>query len=350
MNNTTTTPPNKPDFPWRKALYTAALALLIPLIILAVFVEDPIELILDYGQFFLLGLAGAIVANSTGAGGGVVFIPAFTSMGVVGVSALGTSLAIQSFGMTAGSISWLHSIYTHQHGGKQAVKLTHRLLLLAGLSSVAGMLSAQYLFAAPTWPVDAIFKVFSIIFGLVLLFTILQRKAQGHTHYSLRRRDQPLIALVCFFWWCDHQLDFGGIWRVVSHTIIFFRLSHHGCGLCGRVHFVNDRAGGASLSHLGGRQRVLENTAICRASCGGRRQYCSLIGPTFRAGKVKNFFCGLGAGHRTSYVTSCEPLRAMNRNELGIVQGGKLDALLHNKLSRVLCRLGLLIGIILSII
>ena len=40
----------------------------------------------------------------------------------------------------------------------------------------------------------------------------------------------------------------------------------------------------------------------------------------------------------------------MNRNELGIVQGGKLDALLHNKLSRMLCRLGLLIGIILSII
>ena len=199
MNNTPEPLANKPSFPWRKALYTAALALLIPLIILAVFVEDPIELILGYGQFFLLGLAGAIVANSTGAGGGVVFIPAFTSMGVVGVSALGTSLAIQSFGMTAGSISWLHSIHTHQHGGKQAVKLTHRLLLLAGLSSVAGMLSAQYLFAAPTWPVDAIFKVFSIIFGLVLLFTILQRKAQSHTHYSLRRRDQPLIALVCFF-------------------------------------------------------------------------------------------------------------------------------------------------------
>ena len=162
MNNTPEPLANKPSFPWRKALYTAALALLIPLIILAVFVEDPIELILGYGQFFLLGLAGAIVANSTGAGGGVVFIPAFTSMGVVGVSALGTSLAIQSFGMTAGSISWLHSIYTHQHGGKQAVKLTHRLLLLAGLSSVAGMLSAQYLFAAPTWPVDAIFKVFTL--------------------------------------------------------------------------------------------------------------------------------------------------------------------------------------------
>ena len=70
MNNTPEPLANKPSFPWRKALYTAALALLIPLIILAVFVEDPIELILGYGQFFLLGLAGAIVANSTGAGGG----------------------------------------------------------------------------------------------------------------------------------------------------------------------------------------------------------------------------------------------------------------------------------------
>jgi len=29
-----------------------------------------------------MGLMGAIIANATGAGGGIVFIPAFTAMGI----------------------------------------------------------------------------------------------------------------------------------------------------------------------------------------------------------------------------------------------------------------------------
>ena len=168
------------------------------LMLVTFYVDNPIELIFDYGQFFLLGLAGAIVANSTGAGGGVVFIPAFTSIGIDGVNALGTSLAIQCFGMTAGSISWLISIHKHQHGGKESVKLTHDLLLVAGVSAVIGMLSAQYVLPPPGWHITTIFKYFSIIFGLILLFVTLKRSKHRHTHYRMRRRDVPLIILVCF--------------------------------------------------------------------------------------------------------------------------------------------------------
>lgn len=116
-----------------------------------------------------MGVIGAIVANSTGAGGGIVFIPAFTSLGVAGIHALGTSLAIQSFGMTAGSISWLRSIHRQRYEGKNIIPLTYHLLSFAGASAIAGMLSAQYLLPPPSWPITTIFKYFSIIFGLILL-------------------------------------------------------------------------------------------------------------------------------------------------------------------------------------
>ena len=164
-----------------------------------IFIPEPISFVIDYGQYFLLGLAGAVAANSTGAGGGIVFIPAFTSLGIEGINAVGTSLAIQCFGMTAGSVSWLISVYKHQHGGKEAVTLTNNLLIIAGLPAVFGMLSAQYLFPAPALDIETIFKYFSILFGLVLLLVTLKRTKLRHTNYSIRRRYIPLIGIVSFF-------------------------------------------------------------------------------------------------------------------------------------------------------
>jgi uncharacterized membrane protein YfcA len=168
------------------------------LIYLLFVVPDPVKLLSDYGQFFLFGLAGAIVANSTGAGGGVVFIPAFTTLGIEGINALGTSLAIQCFGMTAGSISWLLSIHRHDHGGKEVVNLTHRLLLISSISAVIGMLSGQYLLPPPSWHITTIFKYFSIIFGIILLIVTLKKNKNRHTRYRVARRDVPLILFVCY--------------------------------------------------------------------------------------------------------------------------------------------------------
>lgn len=198
MNKIVIPKPIASYFPWQKITLLAAVVLLIPSIILFLFIENPIQLISEYGQFFFLGLAGAIVANSTGAGGGIVFIPAFTSMGVIGVSALGTSLAIQCFGMTAGSLSWLYSMYSQRLDGKGALQLIYQLLVLSGISAVLGMLSAQYYFSPPVWPIEEIFKYFSIFFGIVLLFAILRRNKNKQTHNRLRRRDIPVITIVCF--------------------------------------------------------------------------------------------------------------------------------------------------------
>lgn len=159
---------------------------------------EPFALVSGYWHFALLGVGGAIAANSTGAGGGIVFIPAFTSIGVDSVSALGTSIAIQCFGMTAGSISWLLSIHRGEHGGREVITLTRRTLVLSGLSAAAGMLSGQYLLPEPALPVTTIFKYFSIAFGVLLLLVTLRRNPSRHTRYNLRRRDVPLVVLTCF--------------------------------------------------------------------------------------------------------------------------------------------------------
>jgi len=54
----------------------------------------------------LLGVVGAVFANLSGAGGGVVFIPVFSELGLTESQSVATSFAIQSFGMTAGAITW----------------------------------------------------------------------------------------------------------------------------------------------------------------------------------------------------------------------------------------------------
>ena len=159
---------------------------------------NPLQLLSDYWHFFFLGIGGAIAANSTGAGGGIVFIPAFTSLGIDEMDALGTSIAIQCFGMTAGSVSWLLSIHREDHGGKQVIALTHRLLLWSGVSAVAGMLFGQYLVSPPSFPVTTIFKYFSIAFGFVLLLVTLRKNSHRHTRYHVRGIDILLIVITCF--------------------------------------------------------------------------------------------------------------------------------------------------------
>jgi uncharacterized membrane protein YfcA len=161
-------------------------------------VPDPLHTLSGYWHFFLLGIGGAIAANSTGAGGGIVFIPAFTSLGIDETSALGTSLAIQCFGMTAGSVSWLRSIHRADHGGREVIALTHRLLMYSGVSAVGGMLAGQYLLPQTSLPITTLFKYFSILFGILLLLVTLRKNPHLHTRYHARHSDLVLIVITCF--------------------------------------------------------------------------------------------------------------------------------------------------------
>ena len=67
---------------------------------------QPLILIQEYGGFAFLGLLGAIFANATGAGGGVVFVPFFNQLDFSAATSVATSFAIQCCGMTAGAVTW----------------------------------------------------------------------------------------------------------------------------------------------------------------------------------------------------------------------------------------------------
>ena len=151
-----------------------------PLVILVVLVvclfallilaqPNSLQLISDYFGFFFLGIAGAIAANSTGAGGGVVFVPSFDALGMQIESVIATSFAIQCFGMTVGSLSWLLFFNSDDKQKIERVNLLYQALACSVPFSIAGIFAVQYIPIIPIASIELIFSLFSLIFGLIVL-------------------------------------------------------------------------------------------------------------------------------------------------------------------------------------
>lgn len=129
---------------------------------------------------FLVAVGGATIANATGVGGGVVFLPAFEylgSSGLVSITAaqiVGMSFIIQCFGMTTGSLNWLSRIYDHRAAdtGVQP-RAFWRLLGIVMVMALPALLITQARFDAPPEAVLLWFKTLSICLGLTLLVTTL---------------------------------------------------------------------------------------------------------------------------------------------------------------------------------
>ena len=145
------------------------------------------DLIRSHGHFFFIGLLAAIIANATGAGGGIVFFPAFITLGLTTEQALATSLAIQCFGMTAGSLGWLRIRYTELSGYQPQWRPLKRILAIALLPNIAGLWLAQWWLPNPSFSVHIFFSLFSLAVGIAIL---LRRQKE-----TLHGRWQPLTSL-----------------------------------------------------------------------------------------------------------------------------------------------------------
>lgn len=193
---------------------------------LALFVasDDRYLLIADYGYFFIVGIVGAVVANSTGAGGGIIFIPFFSSLGIDGTNAVGTSIIIQCFGMTAGAISWLTTSHIAKTNSFHLNHLISQLLFVCGGASAVGVLCGQYLFV-PEDPALMIltFKIFSIVFGFILLAVIIFSHTQKHTLFDLVHFDVYLLGITCFIGGLITAWISVGIGEVVAIVLILRR-------------------------------------------------------------------------------------------------------------------------------
>lgn len=165
---------------------------------------DQIQLTLGEGLFlYLVGLGAATIANSTGVGGGVVFLPAFEFLSAGGHFAIaaaqivGMSFVIQSFGMTVGSLRWFNHIFRQkdaQAGVSQSDFIRMLMLILA--CSLPALLITQSLHASPPGAVLYAFKTVSIGLGLLVLVTTWMAHGKVRDRVKPETVDYIVLALL----------------------------------------------------------------------------------------------------------------------------------------------------------
>jgi uncharacterized membrane protein YfcA len=167
---------------------------------------NPLILTQEYLGFAFLGLLGAIFANATGAGGGVVFVPFFNQMDFSVVTSVATSFAIQCCGMTAGAITWW-AFYKQNKAKKQPESAQWQPLINVLLLTIAPSLIGLWMvqinpeffahFSDPT-SLHTGFGFFSIGLALAIFATVFLLSEQ-HFNTQLTRYDYmalPAIALI----------------------------------------------------------------------------------------------------------------------------------------------------------
>lgn len=140
---------------------------------LILLISSPFSLteLTNYITFSLLGVIGAIFANATGAGGGVVFIPLFNQLNFSEQQAVATSFAIQCFGMTAGASSW----YYHYQSQQKALRLWQGFKRIIAVTGVCSVFALAWVFNRDQQGPASLplaFSWFSLLLGLFIFISV----------------------------------------------------------------------------------------------------------------------------------------------------------------------------------
>ncbi|MDM7860278.1 sulfite exporter TauE/SafE family protein [Alteromonas sp. ASW11-36] len=178
------------------------LLLLVSWIALLIALPNTAELLNGYGGFSALGITGAIFANATGAGGGVVFVPFFNHLGFSAITIVATSFAIQCCGMTAGAVTWFRFYRQHhRHDGDWGQM--GRVLAFSVPSSILGIWTVQIVeyqqwFSLHGDGVEALhlwFGIFSILLAIAIYGSIPLLK-RTEFNQLLERTDLLALGLI----------------------------------------------------------------------------------------------------------------------------------------------------------
>jgi len=145
-----------------------------------------------------LGIIGAIFANLSGAGGGVVFIPVFNYLGFTDGQSLSTSFTIQCFGMTAGAIVWSR-YYFKSFRSDSNWQAFLPIIFLTAAPSIFGLWTAYLDVIGPPSSLSKLFSVFSILLGLALLLQLFLVKQNNGNRDKLSSLDYGLLIFVGYF-------------------------------------------------------------------------------------------------------------------------------------------------------
>ena len=171
-------------------------------------------LLQDYGFFAFIGVVGAICANATGAGGGVVFVPFFAYLSFTPESIVATSFAIQCCGMTAGAITWTRFFCSQRKTDQPKTDsqwgALPSALLLTVIPSLCGVLFSQYtthgsalllnVLGGPE-NLHTVFGVFSVILAIAIIGSIPLMKRQVFGN-ALAAKDIILLPTIAFLGGC----------------------------------------------------------------------------------------------------------------------------------------------------
>jgi len=166
-------------------------------LLLLISTNEPIQAIVNYGLFSFLGVVGAIFANATGAGGGVVFIPMFSTLDFTEQQAIATSIAIQCFGMTAGALTW----YFHYRNEKRDLRLWqgfNRIIIFTASASAVGLLTVFLIDIPSPGSLHSSFSYFSLLLGLFIVFSVYLLKPHRERS-QLYLFDYVVLMLVGLF-------------------------------------------------------------------------------------------------------------------------------------------------------
>ena len=157
----------------------------------------PVSQLNEYISYSLLGVLGAIFASSTGAGGGVIFIPMFNHMSFSEIQSIATSFAIQCFGMTAGALTWYH----HYHKEKRDLVLWQgfkRIIAVTSIAAIAGIWSIYGANVGSPASLHQSFGWFSLVLGLFIVTTVYLLKPKRESS-KLQYFDYLAIIAIGYF-------------------------------------------------------------------------------------------------------------------------------------------------------
>ena len=179
----------------------------------------------------LVGLAGALVANSTGVGGGVVFVPVFSALRESGIlelgaaQTIGVSFSIQCFGMSMGALTWLNRYYRRNIGPDEIAHrpVVGRTVILSLVTGLPALLATQHLADIDSALAFLMFKLFSIALGLALLAQIVILRGAQAKRERLSLNDQALIAVIGVVGGSATALFSVGIGELLALTLFLRR-------------------------------------------------------------------------------------------------------------------------------
>lgn len=186
-----------------------------------------------------VGVVGAIIANASGTGGGVVFVPVFNALRDFGTMALdplqvvAVSMGIQSFGMSLGALRWTDRLY-HQHEpapleARTAPRDYWLVCALVLALSLPALLATQRLVIFDPHDVLLGYKTFSILLGTALIVATWTINRSVTERARLAPVDWAMLALIAVPGGAITALFSVGIGELVAFYLF---LRHYPMVLC----------------------------------------------------------------------------------------------------------------------